>query len=77
MVKSRLENGWVADEMTHVSPYFLDLIAYRNISNLVADTLDVVHESPQILILKNGKCIYDSSHINISYDVIKAQTLNN
>jgi len=46
MAKSRLEKGWVADDMTHVNPYFLDLISYRNISNLVAEKLNITHESP-------------------------------
>ncbi len=76
MAKSRLEGGWIADEMKGVSPYILDLIAYRGISNLVADTLEVMHESPQILILIDGKCTYSTSHMNISYKVVKQNTLN-
>ena len=76
MAKSRLEQSWNSEEMTNVSPYYLDLIAYRNISNLIEDTLGVMHASPQILILKDGKCSYDTSHVNISYDFVKEHTLS-
>jgi len=76
MAKSRLEQSWNSEEMTNVSPYYLDLIAYRNISNLIEDTLGVMHASPQILILKDGKCSVDTSHMNISYDFVKEHTLS-
>jgi len=76
MAKSRLENSWNSEEMMNVSPYYLDLISYRNISNLAADRLGVVHESPQILVLKNGKCSFDTSHMNISYDMVKQHALS-
>ena len=45
--------------------YFLDLLSYRQLSNQVADTFDVVHESPQILLIRNGECVYDESHMSI------------
>ncbi|MBA4198492.1 MAG: bacillithiol system redox-active protein YtxJ [Chitinophaga sp.] len=50
--------------------YYLDLIANRNISNAVAETFQVYHESPQILLIKNGECIYDESHSGINIDDI-------
>jgi bacillithiol system protein YtxJ len=46
--------------------YFLDLIAYRPLSTKVAETFKVQHESPQVLIIKDGMCIYDESHMGIS-----------
>lgn len=45
--------------------YYLDLIQYREISNLIADKFEVRHESPQILVILNGKSIYNSSHMAI------------
>lgn len=42
--------------------YYLDLIAYREVSNAVAHTFHVVHESPQVLIIKNGNVIMHASH---------------
>jgi bacillithiol system protein YtxJ len=50
--------------------YLLDLIAYRSLSNKVADTFGVQHESPQVLVIKNGSCVYTESHFGISMDEI-------
>ncbi len=46
--------------------YYLDLIAFRDVSNAIASKLDVYHESPQVIFVKNGECIYDASHMEIS-----------
>lgn len=46
--------------------YFLDLLAYRPLSNKIAEDLDIRHESPQLLIIEDGKVINDASHQNIS-----------
>lgn len=45
--------------------YFLDLIENRDISNEIALKFEVVHQSPQLLLIKNGKCIYNISHSDI------------
>ena len=71
MVKSRLENDWDLDE--EVTPIYVDLIANRNISNLLADKFAVQHESPQIILVKDGISIYDTSHNQISVGDIKNQ----
>lgn len=64
MAKRRLESDWSID----ITPYYLDLLSYRSISNTIADRLDVRHESPQIILLHNGKAIYNESHLDISVD---------
>lgn len=53
--------------------YFLDILSYRNISNTVAQLFGVPHESPQILLVKDGKCIYEDSHMGISMNDIIEQ----
>ncbi len=53
--------------------YYLDLIAYRAVSNAIADRYHVQHESPQILAIKNGKCIFHASHSDVSlHDTLSA-----
>jgi bacillithiol system protein YtxJ len=69
MAKNRLENDWDLDEK--VTPIYVDLIANRNISNLLADKFAVQHESPQIILVKDGISIYDTSHNQISVGDIK------
>ena len=70
----RLERNWKEEEMQNVAPYFLDLISYRDISGQIASQFDVPHESPQILIVRNGRAVYDSSHFEISYEAIRDAT---
>jgi bacillithiol system protein YtxJ len=68
MAKLRLESSW--DETADILPYYLDLKAYRNISNEIAEQFSVHHESPQVLLIRNGECIYDESHLDITFDNI-------
>lgn len=53
-----------------VSYYFLDLIAHRDISNKIADDFGVTHQSPQLIVLENGKAVADASHQSISVSLI-------
>ncbi|WP_346985308.1 bacillithiol system redox-active protein YtxJ [Chryseobacterium sp. POE27] len=50
--------------------YFLDLLAHRAISNKIAEDLNVRHESPQLLVIENGKVMNSASHQHISADQI-------
>lgn len=58
------------DLQEKVTPYFLDLLEHRDISNEIAHRFDVYHQSPQLLLIKGGKSVYDVSH-----DAIDAGTL--
>src|SRR5680860_408215 len=48
-----------------VKLYFLDLLAYRDISNKIASRFNVPHESPQLLVIKDWKVVFDASHSSI------------
>lgn len=52
--------------------YFLDLIAHRDVSNEIAERYGIRHESPQAILISNGKAVYDSSHMGINYDELNA-----
>ncbi|CAH0994876.1 hypothetical protein EMA8858_00989 [Emticicia aquatica] len=67
---SRLERAWKDENAKGLKPYYLDLLKLRPISNKIAEEFDVEHESPQVLIIKNGKSIYDASHFDIRFDEI-------
>lgn len=72
MARKRFEIDWSAiPEGTPV--YFLDLIAYREVSNTIADIFQVHHESPQLLLIKDGECIYETSHGEISAEEMAEQ----
>lgn len=70
VAKSRLERSKQPEQIDF---YFLDLIKNRDISNKIAEEFSVFHESPQVLLIKDGKCIYDESHSGISMDEIEEQ----
>lgn len=63
--KHRLESNWeeVNSEMDF---YYLDLLSYRSISNGIAERWGVRHQSPQIIVIKNDKAVYDTSHGSIN-----------
>ncbi len=71
MALNRLERNWEEKKMTSVKSYFLDLISNREISNRIAHEFNVEHESPQVLIIDNGKSVYDRSHMAIDYQQIR------
>ena len=68
--KHRLESDW-SFSSDEIELFYLDLIAYRPISNQIAQELNVVHQSPQIIVLRNGKVVFDTSHHNISTDALR------
>ncbi|MEJ8844292.1 bacillithiol system redox-active protein YtxJ [Lacibacter sp. H375] len=69
VAKNRLERAGEGELQFH----YLDLISYRPLSNSVAERFAVEHESPQILVIKNGKCVYNESHMGIDMGEIKDQ----
>ncbi len=54
-----------------VKLYYLDVLAHRTISNEIAAKFNVHHESPQLIVLKNGEVVHDSSHQEISAEKLK------
>ncbi len=70
MALNRLERSFKEGEFGEAKSYFLDLIKHRNISDKIANLFSVPHESPQVLVISNGECIYNASHSDISYTEI-------
>ena len=62
------EYAFTSEEL---QPYFLDLLEYRNISNEIANRFNVLHQSPQILLIKEGKCVYHESHDGIEVESLR------
>ncbi len=73
MTLSRLERAWNEQEMEGADIFYLDLIRHRDVSQKVADSFRVPHQSPQLLLIHNGQCVYDTSHMGISYRALKEQ----
>ncbi len=69
--KYRLENGYSLIE-NKADFHYLDLLSYRAVSNYIAEALMVTHQSPQIIVIKNGQPVYKASHHSIDPVVIAA-----
>ena len=70
-ISSMAKNRLFKNELPEgVDFYYLDLLKFRGISNKVADLFDVHHQSPQVLLIKNGKCVYDENHSGITMEDI-------
>lgn len=57
----------------HINWYYLDLLSNRSVSNYIADRLNVHHESPQVIVVKNGEVTYDNSHLDITINDLSDQ----
>lgn len=68
-VKKNLERDWQLDE-NEMPVYYLDLLAYRDVSNHIAAKFGIRHESPQLLLIRNGMVVYHASHASIDFSDI-------
>ncbi|MDB3927013.1 bacillithiol system redox-active protein YtxJ [Flavobacteriales bacterium] len=59
MVLSRFERE---HDTTEMKMYLLDLLSYREISNQISEDFNIKHESPQVLVIKNGQCVAHANH---------------
>ena len=69
MVLKQFENAFVVEES--VAPYFLDLLEHRNLSNEIASRLGVQHQSPQLIVIKDGIAVYNASHESLAVQDLK------
>ena len=65
MVLNRFKKSYELSE-NQADLYYLDIIAHRDVSNAVAEKFHVVHESPQLLIIKNEEVVAHDSHSGIN-----------
>ncbi|TVR36679.1 MAG: bacillithiol system redox-active protein YtxJ [Cryomorphaceae bacterium] len=63
MVLRQFEQGFSPDE--HTDLHFIDLLRYRDVSNAVAERFNIIHQSPQVLVIENGSCVLHASHHQI------------
>ncbi|MGL2964163.1 bacillithiol system redox-active protein YtxJ [Flavobacterium sp. RSB2_4_14] len=64
MALRQFENEF--DLQSKVTPYFLDLLEHRDVSNEIAEVFQVMHQSPQLILIKNGVAIHNASHSDIA-----------
>ncbi len=65
---NRLERNWSDLDDQLGKAYYIDLLRFRSISNEIAERYQIIHESPQVMIIENGRCKSSDSHFDISYE---------
>lgn len=55
----------------HIEMLYLDLLAHRDVSNEITRRFQVLHQSPQILVIKNGEVLHHASHSAIRLSNIR------
>ncbi len=76
MAKHQLEHNWTFDA-ADLDFYYLDLINHRAISNKIETQFGVYHQSPQLIVVKNGEAIFNTSHHRVNMEVLKKAILEN
>jgi bacillithiol system protein YtxJ len=66
-----LVHSW-NESASDVPFYYLDLLNYRSISDAIALRFDVAHQSPQLLLIRKGKCVFSETHDSISADHVSS-----
>ncbi len=64
MVLNRFEKS-LSESIKKCKFYYLDLLAYRNISDQISLTFEIIHQSPQLLVIKNKVAVANASHYDI------------
>ncbi|PKG24959.1 bacillithiol system redox-active protein YtxJ [Niallia nealsonii] len=54
-----------------VDAYYLAVQDSRPLSNHIAETYDIKHESPQVLLFADNKVVWNASHHNITVSALK------
>ena len=62
----------LADRGLNLPIYYLDLLRFRPLSAQIAEQFGIRHESPQLLLIKDGECQYDASHMGIRLNDVKS-----
>lgn len=70
MAWTRLQRQWNSS-LESLPVYYLDLLNHRPISAQIAENFNVEHESPQALLISNGRCVWHASHNAITAEALE------
>ncbi len=70
-ISSMAQRQLKGESVDHLPLYYLDLLRYRDVSNAIAQRYSVVHKSPQLLWIRNAKCVANASHDRVGNEVVK------
>lgn len=65
-----LEKLEAAENIPDLDYYMIDVLNSRSVSLYLADKIDLIHQSPQLIQLREGACIMDKSHWEVDINSI-------
>lgn len=68
----RFERNWENEKSPLLEVYYLDLLQHRDVSDAIATRYALEHQSPQALIIRNGKCVFSQTHSGIRLEDLLA-----
>jgi len=71
MAKARFERAWTTEDDARFDAHLIHVVENREVSNQVAEALDVHHESPQLIVLHHDEVLLDQSHGEIALDEVR------
>lgn len=71
MSKYIIESEWNLENQ--LKPYYLDILKHKDLAIRIAELFSEHHQSPQVLLIQNGECVYEESHLDISYEEIEEE----
>ena len=74
MALRQLQASW--RPIDQLIPFKIHVQEHRHISNLIEHHFSILHESPQVLLIEQGKCIYHASHWQISFEKIRSAIIS-
>lgn len=69
--KGKIKRQWADPGLPDTKLYYLDLLRFRPLSTEIAQRFGVQHESPQLLLIRDGECQYNASHMGIRLSDVK------
>ena len=66
-----LVNEWNPDKVQNLETYMLDVLSHRDYAREVGKHFGIPHQSPQLLIIKEGECVYEQSHFGINFGEVE------
>ncbi len=63
---SSLALNRISSKSVNKNYYIVDIMSHRDISNALASRFNIIHQSPQLLLIHNGVCVQNTSHLGIS-----------
>lgn len=71
IISRMAKKGFEAEYDGTAPAYLVNVIDQRPVSNQIAHITHVSHQSPQVLVIKNGACVYQASHDHINAEEVK------